>query len=337
MDERLCDFASCFTLTNLMEASIKCYRGVDWKHQSQKFMNRRLTNCMRLFGEIVDGSYRPRPVEKFTLNERGKVREVKPVAYRDRVVQRCLIDHILLPAILRRITVENSACLKGRGLSYAYDRVRLHAENCPADGWVAQFDFSDYFHNIDKDKLLSMLGEMIGDERTMRLIETIVRDDDGGLELGSHVSQLCATMYPTDIDEAACSMPGVTGYHRYMDDGILFAESKVAAVDALRAIEAMSDDMGLKINGKKTHCNRVTHPFVFCKMRFTKTEDGVRMNVRKKQSRRSVRHARDVKMVAEANPDSEIDLQPVEASLRGYLDRGDADLSRLADGVFGKR
>lgn len=334
MDERLDDFASCFSLANLMQAAIDCYKGVTWKRQPQAFMSRRLTNCNNLLDELMAGTYKPMPVEKFTLNERGKIREVKPVNYRDRVVQRCLADHVLVPTIKRAIIEDNSACLAGRGLSYAYERVRSHATACPADGWVLQFDFSNYFASIDKAKLLVLLADLIEDVRTLRLIEVIVSDDEGGLELGSHVSQLCATIYPTMLDEALISAPGVVGYHRYMDDGIVFCESRDDALFARGVLEAAAHALGLSLSAKKTHINKITQPFVFCKMRFRKLENGqIAMNVRKQQTRRSIKHAKAVKRLADAHPELPIDMEPVRASLRGYINKGNVNLSRLIDDI----
>lgn len=333
MDKRF-DFASCFTLENMMEAAIDCYSGVGWKRQPQAFMNRRLTNCVRLLDEIWDGTYRPSPVKPFTINERGKKREVKPVSFRDRVAQRCFCENVLVPAVESFVSAECSAVLPQRGLTYAFERVREHAEACPVGGWLVQFDFSGYFASIDQTMLLAMLKGMIPDERLYRFAETVVRAESPGLELGSHVSQLCATAYPVPLDSAVMALDGVTGYHRYMDDGIAFCTDKASAIAAMDTIERCSSELHLSLNAKKTHINRATHPFVFCKLRFTKdARDGsVRVNVRKKQSRRAVKHAKSVKRRDEAV--GGIDLLPVRAALEGYLGRGDADLSRLSLGIF---
>lgn len=329
--ERL-DLASCLTLSNLMAAARKCYRGVSWKRQPVLFMSRLLTNCQELRDEVLSGRYAPKDPPRFTVNERGKVRLIKPVDFRDRVVQRCLADHVIVPAIVPAMVEDCSACLEGRGLTYALERVRGHAASCPPDGWVVQYDFHDYFHTIDRDLLLAMLEPLVGNDGLMGLIELSVREEGPGLELGSHVSQLLACFYPTPLDRAVTGAPGVTGYHRYMDDGIVFCEDRQTSVRVSEELGLWADSMGLELNGRKTHANRVSQPFVFCKMRFSKQPDGsVRMNVRKQQSRRSVKHARRVAELAEREPDRGIDLEPVRASLEGYLMRGDADLSHLVD------
>lgn len=162
---------------------------------------------------------------------------------------------------------------------------------------------------------------------------TVIEADAGGLELGSHVSQLCAVAVPTPIDRAIEGVPGVIGYHRYMDDGIIFVDSKETAHAAMVVVEEIAEMLHLVINPRKTVINRITHPFVFCKLRYTKQLDGsVRVNVRKQQSRRSVKHARNVARLSLHNP--AVEVQPVRAALEGYLARGDAELGWLADRAF---
>ena len=348
MDERL-DFASCFTLPHLLDAADECYRNVRWKRQAQGFMSRRLTNCAQLLDELEGGDWEPAPVKRFTVCERGKDRDVKPVAFRDRVVQRCFCDHVLVPVVTAYVTDDCSAVLPGRGLASgrranplcAYDRVRAHAAACPRGGWVGRFDFSSYFATIPHDRLLSILSRRIPDSRLMAFLATVIADDETdrpgiGLELGSHVSQLCATAYPTLLDRAVACSPGVTGYHRHMDDGIVFAADRQSCALAMQTARAMASSLGLTINPRKTCSSPASLPFVFCKMRFSRQADGsVRMNVRKQQSRRACRHAKSVARRSAGHPELDIDIAPVRASLEGYLQRGDADLSGLVKRTLG--
>lgn len=328
------NLASCFTISNLMRAARECRRGVAWKRQTQQFFNHLLTNCHKLMIDILDGTYRPRETEPFTINERGKVRQVKPVTFRDRVAQRCFCDQVLIPAIESYVVDDCSAVLPGRGLTYAFDRVKGHIEDADASCWIASYDFKGFFQHIDHDVLIGMISGVVGDDLLVDFVAKTIANEGPGLDLGSHVSQLCATMYPTPIDRQVISMSSVVGYHRYMDDGIIVCRDKRSAVEALDMVREISDGVGLEVNERKTFYNRVTHPLVFCKMRFTKLEDGsVRMNVRKQQTRRSVRHAKSVMRLAERC--DAVDVEPVRASFAGYVGRGDADLTWLVDKTFG--
>lgn len=334
MDERKDLFSSCFSLENLIIAANKCYSGVKWKRQPQKFMNNISTNCLKLQRELFSGSYKSSKTKRFFVNERGKIRNILPVAYRDRVAQRCFCDVVLEPIAEQYAIYDCSACIKGRGLSFASDRVKAFAEAADMDSYVVHFDFSDYFHSIKLDKMLQLLDKLVdGDAKSLWFVEESLKSDLYGLELGSHVAQLSAAIYPTEMDRAIQSTEGVTGYHRYMDDGIIFCQTLETAQYLKTFVQEQSEKLGLIINPKKTFYNKITHPFLFCKIRYTKLADGsVRRNVRKPQTRYSMKHIKNV--IRKSKTEPSIDLVPVHASFYGYLKRGDANLERLLDKAF---
>lgn len=309
-----------------MDAARLCARGVSWKGQVQRFLNDRLCQCVQLREEVLSGTWHPTDVQAFTLLERGKLRRVMPVAMRDRVVERCLCDNLLVPFVERHAIKDSSACIRGRGLQYAIERVREHLEKAPPGAWVLQFDFHDYFHSIDRARLIGHLRDYFPEEIVNLVALSIGGGEGVGIELGSHVCQLMAVWYPTPLDHVMLSAPGLVGYHRYMDDGIAVFESKSQALNAKRVFTQSAEAMGLSMNPHKTFCNRATHPIVFCKTRLTKRREGVRVNVRKPQTRRMVRHIRRVVARSQTH---EIDVGAMLGSCRGYINRGDADLSRL--------
>lgn len=302
----------------------RCARGVSWKGQVQRFMADRLCQCVKLRDEVLAGTWRPREVEAFTLSERGKIRRVMPVAMRDRVVEWVLCYFVLVPLILKLVIEDCSACLEGRGIDYAVERVRGYLEEAPPGAWVFQFDFHDYFHSIRRADLIARLRRYLIEPFVLLVTLSIGGDFGTGLELGSYVCQVLAVWYPTPLDHLIQSLPGLVGYHRYMDDGVAIFETRAQALNAMSLFAQSAAAMGLAMNPRKTHCNRATTPFVFCKRRFTKRSDGVRVNIRKEQTHRLVRHDR---RVVERAGDHEIDLLPIHDSSAGYFDSGDATLS----------
>jgi retron-type reverse transcriptase len=327
IDENKLTYDSCFTFDNLMEAARKCYKGVSWKNQPQRFMNSRLTSVYKLYIELRQRTWKPQKVPSFNIIERGKPRRVKSVAYKDRVAQRCFCDNVLIPLIEKEIIKDTSACIKGRGLDYAYDRLASYLLNAPVDAWIIQYDFSSYFSSINQDKLLNQLRHIIKDDELFRFISIVVHDDKCGLELGNHVSQICAVLYPTALDRAIQKVPGCIGYHRYMDDGIIIC-TKDSAAQIMHTLEQEASKLDLKLNKDKTTLNKVTKSFSFCKMRFTKKPNRIKRNLMKRQTKRTCRH---IRKVADKSEYYGIDIIPVEASCRGYVNRGDADLTHIIE------
>lgn len=158
------------------------------------------------------------------------------------------------------------------------------------------------------------------------IVANCIGGDGIGLELGSHVSQLLAMWYPTDLDRMMERQEGIVGYHRYMDDGIAIFDCKAHALDGMELFIREAEARGYAMNPNKTHCNRATHPFVFCKEKYVKRGSKVRVTIRKPQTHRSIRH---VKRVIRKSEHVFIDLVSLKASTEGYLDRADNKLSRL--------
>lgn len=310
-------FGSCFALGNLIRAADRCACGTSWKHTAQSFMAHRLTECQKLQDELSGGTYKPSKTKEFDIVERGKPRHIRPVAFRDRVAQRCFVDNALYPLVESMAQPNTSSCLKGRGLSYAMEDLRRKVADAPDGAWVAQYDFSGYFASIDRAKaaepFLAHLDAPSGD-----FLMQSMGGEGVGLQLGSHICQLLATVYPTAIDEA------YPNGHRYMDDGAIVCDSKAEALEALDGVREVSEALGLKLNPKKTFANSLRSPSLFCKTRFAKDGSVCRVNLPKRQTRKSVRHAR---RAVEAGADA----RQVNAALQGYLSRSDADLSRLGN------
>lgn len=327
MDESNDLLASCFTLSNLLDAADECEKGVAWKPSVQRFMIHRLTECSKLQDAILRQEWEPRKGRPFQVHERGKARWVVPPMIEARVAERCFCDQQLIPFINAHTSPECSACIKGRGLSYAMEHVRAMLEAAPPGAWVFQYDFHSYFHSINRTLMLGML-EQYFPAVFVDFISKCVGGPGIGLDLGSHVSQLLATWYPTPLDHHLESLPGFIGFHRYMDDCVSVFDNRDHAMSALQQFPETAKHMNLDMNPNKTHVNRATAPLVFCKTRFVKRADGVRMTIRKTDTRHSIKHAKNV---VRRSKDVPIQLRPVHDSMLGHFDRADNKMSRLLD------
>lgn len=320
------EFHRCFTLGNLIAAAHVCEKNVRWKRQVQKFMMDVGRNCNKLNLELHSGDYQISKATEFIISERGKRREIKAVQFRDRVVQRCLCDNYLTERITNSIIYDNSACQKGKGVTFALRRVKNACERASKESWIVQYDYSSFFQSINHDLVLSSVRTIVEDDKIFDLIEQIVRNEPEGLNLGNQISQMLAILYVNPVDKFISSIDGVSFYHRYMDDGLVICDSKETAVQVLSEIERISSELRLKLNPRKSHINRITSPFVFLKTRFHVKRNRVKMNVRKQQSHRLIRHLRKVSK----NPEIE-NLREIKGGSLGYLNRGDADLTHIVE------
>ena len=305
-----------------------CRRGVAWKESVQRFNAHSPTRCLRLLRQLEAGTYRPGKSYKFKIMDRGKLREINSIGIDDRVVQRCLCDWALAPVIKSRIVEGNSACLKGRGLTHAVDRVREMLTRATSRSWVMLADFHNYFRSIDQKRLLDLLHGLF-DERLFQVVESVIEGNSVGLELGSHVSQLCAVFFPNELDHLLTEWEGCIGYERYMDDLVCVCKDRESAEIALETLSLYAQHMGLVLNERKTHIQPATHPFVFCKRRFVKERGGVGVYIRKTQTRHIRKRAARIR-----RSKLPIETEPIKAANLGQVRQGDADLDWFIDYVW---
>lgn len=137
---------------NLYEAYKASAKGSYWKESTQKFTLHYLKNIFDIQDEIKNRTLTNRPVNEFTLRERGKARPVTSLHINDRIVRHVLCDKILLPEIKKRIIYDNGASIKGRGISQQMKRFEIHLRRYYKlygnEGYILFGDFTKFFDNI---------------------------------------------------------------------------------------------------------------------------------------------------------------------------------------------
>ena len=180
------------------------------------------------------------------------------------------------------------------------------------DGYILQGDFSKFFDNLDHDKIVKAISEKIKDTYSLEFIKMVLKSfcldfsdcsdaeieayKNGtkiinslnfrkantnttktigkGVEIGSEVSQIIGVFYPYRLDNYIKIVKGCKFYGRYMDDFYIIHRDKVFLENLLKDIQAISEQLGLHINFKKTHIKPLNHTFIFLKTKYTLTATG---------------------------------------------------------------
>lgn len=171
---QICDANALY---NAYKASIK---SSGWKPQSQKFEMSLLFNLAKIQQDLMAGDYKPGRGSSFEICERGKKRLTTGEAVRDRVVKHALCDDVLLPAVKPKLIYDNSASLKGRGVSFARKRLLTHLRKYymrhgSNDGYILLMDYSKYYDNVRHDKLVSLLSRYVKDKQVMDLVKGLLK------------------------------------------------------------------------------------------------------------------------------------------------------------------
>lgn len=340
------NFDTVFTYDNLLASAFVCKHSVNWKASVQNFMREVYFNVYKIYKELHRGTFRVKCTYEFDTYERGKKRHIRSVHIRERVVQRCLCDYCLLPILERTFIYDNCASLKGKGITFAVDRVVAHLQKhyrqYGTEGYVLLFDFSDFFGSINHNIIMEQVKRYITDERLLHLIYTFVKmyKGDIGLGLGSQISQTLALLAVSPIDHLIKDKYKVKHYVRYMDDGLIIHNDKAFLQFLLTEIEKKAAELGLTINKDKTHIVKLSSGFTFIKKKISIAENGS-INIR--ISRRSItRMRRKLKAMRRFHDKGLAELEDIErmyASWRGLTLRYDSyhtvqSMDRLYNSLF---
>ena len=169
------DFELLTDFGNLYEAHCKCRLGKRWKDSVAIYDIRALECTLYLQYLLKTGKYKISRYHCFTINERGKQRDIKSTQYKDRVVQKCLTDQIIRPHIMPKLIYDNGASQTGKGTDFAADRLetalhRYYDHHGNNRGAIALLDFHDFFGSIVKAEAMSDVAEKCTDARLMRLL-----------------------------------------------------------------------------------------------------------------------------------------------------------------------
>ena len=273
------DFDKVFTYENLYQSYKLCRRGVSWKASVQKYITQAPLNVYTTYKRLQDGTYRSSGFHEFDLIERGKKRHIKSVTMNERVVQRCLCDNALTPALKRTFIYDNGACQTGKGYSFAQNRLthhlRKHARKYGNEGYILLFDFSKFFDNVSHALIKRILKEQFTDRKIRGLLHHFIgMFGERGLGLGSAISQNLALASANRLDHYVKEILRIKGYGRYMDDGYLIHPSKEYLKKCLKEIQRICEELGIVLNQKKTQIVKLSHGFTWLKVRFYITKTG---------------------------------------------------------------
>lgn len=274
----------------LRKALDKCCRNVRWKPSVTGYEHNAQKNTYALAESLENGRYKIDRYQRFMVYE-PKKREIVATRLKDRQFQRSLCDNVLYDAITRHFIADNCACLRGRGVDYALNRMTCHLERYyreqraaagspalpwVADGWVLRCDIRHFFDSIPHDVAKAAIAKRVKDREAVRRVYDIIDSfgsDGHGIGLGSEVSQLVALAVLDDMDHLIKERLRIRHYIRYMDDFILVHPDRETLRQALAIIHEHLTGLGLELNGKTT-----IHPLRqgvnFLHWRFILTDSG---------------------------------------------------------------
>lgn len=301
-----CTLENVASVDNLFEAATKAANGIRWKASVQRYHLDALGNVVETRRKLLSGEDIHTGFVRFTVNERGKLRQIAAVRFPERVVQKAVNQFGFMPSVQDTLIYDNSANVKGKGTHFAIKRLRKHLADHyrrhGREGYILLGDFKGFFASIPHDGAKQLVRSKIDDDRLVALICAQIDSQGGdrGLSLGSEINQTIAVSYPSRLDHFIVEVGEVEAYGRYMDDFYVIHPSKEHLQVLLGCIEAISQSLGLTLNANKTHIVKLGHGFTYLKRKFSYGENGkiVVRPVRASITRARRRMKRQARLVA---------------------------------------
>lgn len=186
----------------------------------------------------------------------------------DKIVNQLVFTHIL--SILDKYFIDtNVATRKNKGTSYGINKTYHYLTKFPFKFYILKFDITKYFYNIDHNIVKELLLSKIKDQDSLNLLFLMIDSTDKsyvntkitslngylykkgkGISIGNVVCQTIGILYLNELDHYIKEQLHIKYYIRYMDDGILFHESKEYLQYCLKEITKIVLKYKLELNSK---------------------------------------------------------------------------------------
>lgn len=221
--------------SNLHKAWRKAAKGKRKSLAVTRFEMNAADELIRLQGELKTRTWQAGQYQSFYIRD-PKQRLVSAAPFRDRVVHHALCN-VIEPIYERTFIGDSFANRKGKGTHAALDKAQRYIRCFP---YVLQCDLKQFFPSVDHAVMESVLNRKIIDVNTRWLMRSILKSGEGihpsvgmfvgdkphGLPIGNLTSQFWANVLLNELDQFVKRELGCKGYLRYVDDFLLFSNSK---------------------------------------------------------------------------------------------------------------
>ena len=228
---------------NLRLAVHRSLRGKRHRMDAREFVARLDANLRDMRQWLLAGTFPLGHFHQFVIHD-PKQRIVTAPCFRERVLHHAVIN-VCEPVFERWLIDDTFACRRGRGRIVALHRAQQFARRFP---FFLKLDIRKYFDSVPHAELLLRLERLFKDPSLLALFTGIVksfrRSVGCGLPIGSLTSQHFANFYLGWCDRFAKEHWAMKGYVRYMDDMLVWSDSKA---ELRRFLASVSDYLSQKL------------------------------------------------------------------------------------------
>lgn len=316
-------FDKLWDFENLYQAHKKARPGKRNKSEVIEFELNLSENISRLSEEIKNKTYRLGGYYSFMVYD-PKEREIQALHYRDRVVQHCLCDEILMPLLEPKLIYDNAACRINKGTLFAINRVTGFLQNYywryGPEGFILKCDIRKYFNHIDHEVLKEKIHKIVCDTDVLWMLDMIIDSYEHtpgkGLPMGNQTSQWFALYYLDGLDRLIKEKLQIKYYSRYMDDCVLiFKEKYYLKICLEQMTKYITEEFKLEFN-EKTQIFPIKNGVDYMGFHFYLTESG--KVIRKVRRITKQRFGKRLRMYQHAYKNGHCSLEEISQTINAY-------------------
>lgn len=215
--------------------------------------------------------YHTSDYEVFFKKERDKNRKIYKLPYfPDRVAQWAILQ-VIEPYIVNHLIADTYSAIPGRGIHKGLNRLTdamwHDVKGCQ---YCLKIDARHYYQSINHDVMKEKYRRLFKDPDLLWLLDEIIDsintaddedlvsiylleediDPNTGIPIGNYLSQYSGNYYFSDFDHWMKEVKHIKHYFRYMDDIVIFAETKEELHLLIEEIKVyFMDNMKLQVKG----------------------------------------------------------------------------------------
>jgi len=177
---------------------------------------------------LIENKYFVSEYKVSTINDKGKNRTLMKLPYfPDRIIQWAILLQIE-ETFLATLCDHTCASLPGRGIKKASTLTTKYMKDEEGCKYCLKIDVTHFYQNINHNILKKMLRKKLKDKQLLELLDSIIDSVNGdvGIPIGSYLSQYFANFYLSYFDHWLKEEKRIRYVVRYMDDVIIFGNSK---------------------------------------------------------------------------------------------------------------
>lgn len=235
-------YTQIISLENINRAIDKAARGKKHRKSVQKVLQNKAYYAKSVQERLLGLKPLLEPTTRKIKRENGKDRELEIAPFYPNQIAHHACANIIEPLLLKSLSTQSAACIKGRGVDYALKRAKRYTK---AYKYYLQVDIRKFYANIDRELLLAQIARKIADKQAIELLRELLHSQSKGLSLGSYLSAILGNFYLRELD-----YPQERGIKvlRYADDIVAFSDSKQALWRHFHTLQARSSALGLELH-----------------------------------------------------------------------------------------